>query len=79
MKTKATGGNEPKAAESKAPRPPRAAPRTAPSYTYNHATGLYSMDARALTEWLMDVQGRARMEKRLACYQVPFDEEGVVV
>jgi hypothetical protein len=35
------------------------------SYSYNPATELYSMDGKSLTLWLMDIEGRAKLEKAL--------------
>ncbi len=54
--------------------------RPAFSYSYDPRTEMFSMTAASLTTWLMDVEGRAKLERALGKFTtVPFDVEGVVV
>lgn len=51
---------------------PKRAAKPHYSYSYDPATGRYSMDAPSLMMWLMDVEGRGRLERALskACDQI---------
>jgi hypothetical protein len=71
--TKATGGNQPKVIEPERKKAPK--PKKPPkySYSYDHKTGRYSMDGASLLLWLMDVEGRARLEKKVIELQNRLD------
>jgi hypothetical protein len=62
---KATGGNPPKEKRPEGKKPPKVKKPPAYRYSYDPKTGLYSMDGASLTQWLMDVEGRAKLEKGL--------------
>ncbi len=57
--------NEPRAVVRAAPKVQKPQKKPAYSYSYDHATGLYTMNVATLVQWLMDVEARAAVEKRL--------------